>query len=234
MNLLKRRWPKSIKNKSQRTEPMKYYSLLIALITAFGLTIGSFVVKKPCYATQDLELARESVRQISSFTIQGIINPQVPHTEKIYRLHKLFATRFDMNSVSRFVLGSHWRKASKKEQKEFVTVFQDLNIYTWNGRFQNYDGQELVVGRVYSDGKDGAFVDSHMARSGNRESIPVVWRLRWRDDSWKVVDVVIEGISMALTFRKEYTGLLADPKTNVSDLIRLLSERVDSIRSGGI
>lgn len=210
---------------------MKYSHPFLVLIATLGLTIGSFAVTKPGHTTGDLERAGASVRQIASVTIDDIINPEVPRPEKIRRLQELFVTRFDMNSISRFVLGRHWRQVSKKEQKEFVNAFQDLNIYTWVNRFQSYNGQKLVVSRVYPDGKRGAFVDSHMARSDNRADIPVVWRLRRREDSWKVVDVVIEGISMALTFRKEYTGVLADPETNVADLTRLLSERVNSIRS---
>ena len=79
--------------------------------------------------------------------------------------------------------------------------------------------------------KNGAFVKSHMTRSDNRADIPVVWRLRWRNDSWKVVDVTIEGVSMALTFRKEYRGTPCRSETKVADLTRLLSERVNSIRS---
>ena len=212
---------------------MKRHSFPFALLALFGLMAGSLMVIKPGLARQNLDFAEESVRQIASVAVQDIISSQVPRAEKVRRFRELFMTRFDMRSVSRFVLGRWWRKTSAIEQKRFVELFQELNIYTWVNRFQRYDGQELVVTGTRPDGKRGAFVDSRMVRSGNLKDIPMVWRLRWRDDSWKVVDLVVEGISMALTFRSEYSALLADPSITVSVLNNRLSERVRSIRGEG-
>ena len=65
-------------------------------------------------------------------------------------------------------------------------------------------------------------VSTKIAQSDG-EPISAVWRIRNKDDQHKVFDVVIEGVSMAITLRHEYGSVV---KTDgVDGLIAIMREK---------
>jgi len=80
-------------------------------------------------------------------------------------------------------------------------------VYTWTRRFSEYNGQNPEIQSTAPDGADGALVSSTLVGK-DVQPVAVAWRLRKREDGWRVVDVIVEGISMAVTYRQEYASIL--------------------------
>jgi phospholipid transport system substrate-binding protein len=107
------------------------------------------------------------------------------------------------------VVGRFWKTAQPPEQAQFLKVFEDVIVYTWARRFSEYNGQTLKVDNTAPDGEDGAVVNSHIIGKSADQSFNVAWRLRKRPDGWRVVDVIVDGVSMAITYRQEYASIIA-------------------------
>jgi phospholipid transport system substrate-binding protein len=149
---------------------------------------------------------------VDNFAQEGIVKileAKISQGEKTERFRTLFKERFDIPAIARFVLGRYWRTAQPAEQEKFLKVFEDVIVYTWARRFSEYNGQTLKVSNTAPDGEDGALVNSRIVGKSADQSFGVAWRLRKRDDGWRVVDVIVDGVSMAITYRQEYASIIA-------------------------
>jgi phospholipid transport system substrate-binding protein len=167
---------------------------------------------------------------VTDFAQKGIVDilaAKIAGAEKHQRFRTMFATYFDLPAIGRFVLGRYMRTIKPEDLASFTPLFEDVIVYTWSRRFSEYNGQSLKVGASTPDGDDGAIVKSTIVGNAGK-NYAVDWRLRKRPDGWRIVDVIVAGVSMAITYRQEYTtlitqqggfpGLLAQLQKQVSDL----------------
>jgi phospholipid transport system substrate-binding protein len=157
------------------------------------------------------EAGGDAAAFIDQFAQKGIVDvlaAKISQQEKAERFRTLFKTFFDIPAIGRFTVGRFWKSGQPDEQTKFLTAFEDVIVYTWARRFSEYNGQTLKVQNSVPDGAEGVVVNSTIVGK-EMQPVNVAWRLRKRTDGWRVVDVIIEGVSMAVTYRQEYAGLLA-------------------------
>ncbi|MDE0799591.1 MAG: ABC transporter substrate-binding protein [Rhodospirillaceae bacterium] len=147
------------------------------------------------------------INQFSQVSIDDILNANIDTVEKTARFRTLFNDSFDIPAISRFVLGRAWRRASDAEKQDFLAVFEDVIVYTWSRRFRQYMGQTIKVLGTSPDGDTGTLVDSVIVHLEG-QTISVQWRLRQRGEGLRIVDIIIEGISMVITYRQDYTSVI--------------------------
>ncbi|MEQ9447965.1 MAG: ABC transporter substrate-binding protein, partial [Rhodospirillaceae bacterium] len=148
------------------------------------------------------------INEFSQRGIADILAAEIPEEEKQQRFREMFKEYFDLPYIGRFVLGRYWRLTSDEQKESFGDLFEDVIVQTWSRRFSEYDGQTLNVISTVSDGDDGAIVKSQIVGDGGT-NINVDWRLRQRQSGFQVVDVVVEGVSMAITYRQEYSTIIS-------------------------
>jgi phospholipid transport system substrate-binding protein len=187
----------------------------------------------PVARALDTSDAKQLVTTIAEKGIEEVLTADVSDAEKIEKFRTLFTTYFDIPSIARFVLGRNWRSASKEEQDRFVDLFREVNVYTWARRFKDYNGERLMVVSATEDGDKGAFVDTKVEQTGGQEPLVVRWRLRARNDGpmgMRVVDLVVEGVSMAITYRSEYASVIQN-QGGVRALNDLLARQLEQLRT---
>lgn len=132
-------------------------------------------------------------------------DPNTSDEQKIDEFLAMVDRSFDVATMSKFVLGAHWRKASKAQRAEFVDVFAKVNFQRFLPLFAQYAKQTFTVSKVRQDDRNKRlfFVNSVISR-GEAAPAKVDWRLVRRDQGFQIIDVAAEGVSMALTLRNEY------------------------------
>lgn len=55
----------------------------------------------------------------------------------------------------------------------------------------------------------------------NGTPVEVIWRVRQKGDTFKIIDIIVEGVSMAMSYRNEYTAFL---QKNGGDVSKLTAE----------
>jgi phospholipid transport system substrate-binding protein len=130
---------------------------------------------------------------------------------------------FAMDVVSRFVLGRYWRSISKDEIEEFSVLLQNYLALNYANQFKEFNGEQFVVGNEVQKNKD-TFVESQFVRPDG-PPINIVWRMRVFDDSYKIIDVSIEGLSMGITQRDEFTSVIQQNNDDVSALTEALKAK---------
>ncbi|MEQ8735133.1 MAG: ABC transporter substrate-binding protein [Rhodospirillaceae bacterium] len=147
------------------------------------------------------------INHFATAGIDGILTAKIDEEEKAKRFRALFNDGFDIPAISRFVLARNWRTASNSEQQEFISVFENVIVATWSRRFSEYSGQTIKILGTTPDGDSGTVVDTVIVDT-NGQNIAVQWRLRLREDGLRIVDVIVEGVSMAITYRQDYASAI--------------------------
>jgi len=140
---------------------------------------------------------------------------------------KLFNQNFDLKTIGRFVLGRHWREASDDQKAQYQQLFEKMVITVYTQRFDNYAGQQFSVhGSTPVDGAaSDVLVHSQIVQTEQgAPPVAVDWRVRSEGSQNKVVDVMVEGVSMSLTQRNDFDGVVA--QGGMDGLIRDLQARV--------
>ena len=143
------------------------------------------------------------------------------------RFRQLFHEDFDGSSIARFVLGRYWRSASEQEQREFVTLFEGYVAYVYTTRLGNFGAGTFNIRGSRSNG-DGVIVSTDVISAGSTSPLRIDWRLVNNNGVYKINDVIVEGVSMAVTQRSEFAAILQRNGGQVRSLISLMREKTAS------
>jgi len=130
---------------------------------------------------------------------------------------------FDFKELSRRTLGRNWKKMKPEQQKEFVQLFRELLQGVYADRLLAYSDQKIVFGKETMLKKGRAEVQSFLQTSDGTK-IPLFYRLTNKSGSWKVYDVIIEGVSMVKNYRTQFKQILS--KGSPDTLLQVLRDKV--------
>jgi phospholipid transport system substrate-binding protein len=165
----------------------------------------------------------------------GILSDKALATDdRRQQFHTIFVEHFDVPAIGKFVLGRYGRSATPEQMDAYQQVFQDYVVSTYNTRLTSYAGQTLdVVGSA--PGEEGrTIVKSRINQpAAGTPPIQVDWILTGTEGSFRIIDVVIGGVSMALTQRSEFGSVIQSGGGTVDALITRLRDQVAAVNSQG-
>ena len=170
---------------------------------------------------------------LSAFRDQGtavLADPDLGPDDRRAAVRRLLAASFDLQAISRFVLGKYWRRASLQERAEFRLLFEDYVAGNIARRLDDVGGETLKLGRARLERPGLAVVASRVVRAG-RASVVVDWRLRHGTSGWRIIDVVVEGVSLALAQRAELTSIVRNSGGRVAPLLAKLRHAMEQDHS---
>jgi phospholipid transport system substrate-binding protein len=154
--------------------------------------------------TSVVALAQDAAAMINGIAnrVLALLKAGVPDAEREAALSKILRENFDLASIGRTVLGRHWNTATPQQQQRFLAAFERAEVKAYSNRFKEYAGQSLVVGKVTSN-SPRELVDAQIIQP-NGQQIKLVWEVV----NGKIVDVTIEGVSMAITRRSDFNAYI--------------------------
>jgi phospholipid transport system substrate-binding protein len=139
-------------------------------------------------------------------------------------IRQVLETDFDLAYMGRSALGTNWAKATPEEQQRFLKAASSAEAHAYSERFGQYGGQTLAVGKVSDRGNGVWVVDSKLNQS-NGQPISIQWEVRNSGAGPKIADVKIEGVSMVMTRRSDFTSYIQNHGGKVEPLITELENR---------
>ena len=131
---------------------------------------------------------------------------------------------FDFTELSKRTLGRDWKKMSAEQQTEFVKLFKELLQGVYANQLLSYSDQKVIFDKETMLKKGRAEVQSYLQTSDGKK-IPLFYRMTNKSGSWKVYDVIIEGVSMVKNYRTQFRQILA--KDSPDKLIEILRDKVN-------
>ena len=175
------------------------------------------------------ERAANFVKGLADEVIKILKNKSLGKDDRVRELARIFLEGFDVRAIGLFVLGIYARNASEDVRNKYIDAFKDYVVQTYAVRFNSYAGEDFIVTGSTADGDKGAWVVSNIATPGE-EPVEVQWRVRSGSEGFKIVDVVVEGVSLVVTQRSEFASVLQRNNGNVPALTALLREKTDQLK----
>ena len=144
-------------------------------------------------------------------------------------LRDLIRVGFDLDATSQFVLGKFWGRAKAEQRAEFKDLFAEYLVNTYAGHFKSYRIDTLTV--VASNRIAGGDFLVRTTIDDAANTANVVWRVRAWDGKYRIIDILIDGISLASTHRSEFAAVMQ--RNDLDKLLQILRKRKSTQASFG-
>ena len=174
-------------------------TILFAVALAF--------VAAPAGADDANPAASAFMQSLGSKAIAELTDPAVPQPERQARFRTLLDQHFDVAAIAKFTLGRYWRTATDEQRTEFQQAVRGLHRAVLLDALLRIS-RRVVPGR----GLDHRRQRHHRRAQQDRHAVvgrhPRRLASARTDGSFAIVDIVVEGVSMAVTQRSEFASVI--------------------------
>ncbi|MFM8681976.1 MAG: phospholipid-binding protein MlaC [Alphaproteobacteria bacterium] len=166
------------------------------------------------------------VTTLAQGAIDQLAAPNLSEGERDTRFRKLFLDGFDVPLIARFVLGRYWRQATEAERAEYLRLFDELVVQSYARRVNEFNTARLRVLSVSRPNEDNDVIVAVEGSMASKPPVRLDVRVRQGSSAYKVIDVSIEGVSMAVTQRDEFSSVIQRGGGKVEALLASLRGKV--------
>jgi len=177
-------------------------------------------------AAATIEKSKQLISWLAEQAIDVLRDPNATLEKREATFQNLLRDGFALHYIGQFVLGRSWRKASEVQRSDFLALFDAFVVKTYAKRLGEYSGETFAVKSARTVGKRADVVVQTQIIRPDKPALAVDWRVREIKGEHKIIDVMVEGISMAITQRQDFAAVTR--KSGVDGLIKVLRDRVEN------
>jgi phospholipid transport system substrate-binding protein len=189
---------------------------LIALYAAVALVAAGLVARAD-------EAPRLVVRQITDAVVAVLQNNSLSADQKRAKIEDTVKDYVDFETMSRLVLARNWSTLTDQQKKDFIEEFKQHLAVTYGKNVESYNNEKVQITGDRDEGRGDWTVQTKILRPAGGGDILVDYRLRQKDGTWKIIDVVIERVSLVSNFRSQFQDIMANG--GIERLLKLLREK---------
>ncbi len=152
--------------------------------------------------------ARVVVEQTLDAVLETLGQEGLSVGERRDRIVAIVATRFDFDTISRLVLARNYRRFTPEQRTDFHKEFKLHLSRTYGSRLNRYEWEDVEITGERSEPRGDVTVLTQIV-GGQFEGVEIHYRLRAKDGVWRVIDVVIEGVSLVSSFRTQFQEVVS-------------------------
>ncbi len=228
--MLQRPWAHEFSHYSRKMNQTMLKRRRIILFSMF-LAGGLVLLPALSHAENFEQGAKRFVRSMADEALQSLTIIATPRPKRVVKFRKLLHEYFDYRTIAAWVLGRHWRRATKDQKKEYFNLFEDLLIETYVDRFARYPGSKLEITKAITSGGRDIVVSSVLDQADGQPPAKVDWRVRAREGKFKIIDVIVEGLSMGQTQRSEFSSVIRQNGGTVDGLLVELRKKIKNLKN---
>ncbi len=194
-----------------------------ALVRATAIVLLLLAVSIPGASASAQQDAVSFAQKLGQSAITDLTDPKLSDSERVTRMRQLLADAFDVDAVTRFVLGPYARQTTPEQFQEMMRLYEIYVAHNYAGLFRRYNGEKVEFTRAQKQG-DGDSVVQGVVRQSDGPPINVELRLRPANNAYKAVDLRIEGVSMPLTHRQQFASVINQRGGKVEGLLGALRD----------
>jgi len=170
------------------------------------------------------------VRQVTDdvlATVKGDKGLQTGDKQKALALaEQKVLPHVDFGEMTRLASGRTWNAATPEQRERMVEAFRSMLLRTYVNAIDVYRGQtmKIVSAKVPADATEVTVRNRYL--SPGREATPVDYAMRKTAQGWKIYDIVVDGVSLVLTYRSQFND--AARSGGVEGLIKQLQDMTRS------
>ena len=206
----------------------KHIVALATIFTVFGSQLVFAEAAEASIESPVVVLERTSQQVIKILRDEHDLLVKEP--ERVYKIvDDYILPLIDEVTMAKLAMGKNWKKASKEQKKAFVGEFKNLLVRTYSKSLVEFKDQDIKYFPVkLADGVKKVSVKAEVIQPGG-PSIPVAYRMRIKNNEWKVYDIKIDGISLVTSYRGTFTQEIR--KSGIDGLLQYLRDKNSKLSS---
>lgn len=191
----------------------------------FGLTLQLLVGAAGAWAGPPTETVRQAIEK----TLDMLKNPAYQGEARRQKVKAIVDPHFDYQEMAKRSLGPAWGKLSAAQRQEFVGLFSQLLEASYADKIEKYAQRVKIdyTGEIPSG--DTVEVRTVVVKANDR--IPLNYRLMNEGGTWKVYDVIIEGVSLVSNYRSQFSRIIHE--SSYAELVKRLKTKVSELTRPG-
>lgn len=170
------------------------------------------------------------VAELGSQGIKILQQPNQTIEQREAQFRAILENKFDLDFISRFALGRNWRLATEDQQEEYQQLFSEFILRTYSSRLSSYNGQSFSIESAVDAGQNDVIVRSIIAGASG-PPLRADWRVRKAAEAALIIDVSVEGISMSINQREEFSSVVQ--REGIEGLLKILRARTLGLPAEG-
>ena len=195
----------------------------LKLVVLFFCVIG---VNSAFALEQSASKARQIVEKFQEELIAVMKNGKtLGYSGRYDKLKGAVNDSHDLGKIARIVVGKEWEKLTEPQQKQLVDVFSRLSVASYAHNFKDYDGETFTFDTEEETSRGGVVIHTHLTIP-NDKPVKFDYMLKENGDSWRIINIIANGVSDLALKRSEYTSILQ--REGFDALIAKISEKIDN------
>lgn len=196
----------------------------LSFAAVFGLALS--LVSAPSGAT-NVDGAKQFIDTLGNQALATLQQQNLSLEQREGLFGDILREGFDLRLIGRFVLGKYWRQANEEQKADYIEAFTSFVIKSYARRLGGFSGQNFTItGSSVTGEKKDVMVKTRIDRPSG-PPITAAWRVREIDGENKIIDVVVEGVSMAVTQRQEFAAVVG--RDGVEGLVQVLRAQTERL-----
>ncbi len=169
---------------------------------------------------------QEAARFVLALGSEAVLLQSAVRSEPLEKraalLQGLVRRGFNLELISQFVLGKFWHRATAEQRAEFQELFTEYLVNSYARQLGSYRAETLTIVGSHLVGRKDVLVETSVESSDGAAN--PIWRVRAKDGEYKIIDVSIDGVSLALTQRREFAAVIN--RQGLDSLLDMLREKL--------
>jgi phospholipid transport system substrate-binding protein len=166
---------------------------------------------------------RDVVKRMADNVLVVLKDKSATSDGKRERIEQIVYAGIDFDTLCRLVLARNWTRFSPEEQGRFEDEFKRHLSVTYGKSVDSYRNEEMSIISDHEEARGDWTVKTKILRGGGPDDILVDYRLRQSNGEWKIIDVIVEGVSLVSNFRSQFQDLLGS--NTPAQLIALIHDK---------
>lgn len=208
--------------------PVRPSASILGLVLAGLLSV---LPMAPAGAGPNADAAKAFIEEVANEALSLATDDGLSAATREEQFRALLRKAFDYDRITGFTLGPYRRRATPEQIDTLTMLLEDNVVFTYLRRFAEYEGQQFRIVGAREGRNDTAEVTTEIFTPGAAaEAFDARWTLRASDQGWKIVDVTLENIRMAVTYKDEFVDIITRNDGSIDALLDDLRRRNDTLR----
>ena len=173
----------------------------------FAWTVAMCSLTLNALAATSTDAPRQVIQQAMDEVLGVLKDKNKPSADRQKRIEEIAYARFDFERMSKLVLAKNFKEMSDAQKEGFTQEFKKHLSLTYGRRLESYSNEKIEVGAAREEKNGDASVKTKIL-GGSADGVEIEYRLRQDGDDWRVIDVIIEGVSLIANFRSQVQDII--------------------------
>lgn len=190
------------------------------------------LVTAPGAAAMTADKAVGFIDRLGSEAFAILQQPNMTPDQREQAFGQMLHKGFNLDLIARFVIGNHWHRATPRQREDYLDVFDAFVIKTYARRLGGFTGTGFAITGTFVVGNKGDIIVETRIDRRSGPPIRAGWRVREANGVPKIIDIVVEGVSMVVTQRQEFAAVTR--RGGIDGLVHALRAQTEklSVRAG--